>query len=382
MTFLSVRVLSTGWYGQRVASLASIFRLQKINASSQGCQSTEEAFWDSEGSVAVSSKRIGDLTYIPVKEKKEPAPKVEESDFVRITKFGHIRLDVENPAVDIISEDTATDSESLNFIDNQFFGDKLSSYTSSPVQKQESPIQASDVPIDTNTVDQQYFYPNSAEEKSNPKVIPAPSASELEFKENEVDSQYFGKKMASDTSPVSSLQTHVPVGKVSAYNYLKSIQAKAVEATSNTTYELMGNSNETSPNKIYADMVPNLYKMPNDLIVSLLKKSIIYKKGTFLFWKISSRIFTICLSVDGILAIDKPYGLVTTDADKRAPIILTNLLPALSEILRFEKLYTVHRLDRDTTGSLFLILQFSNSPDPNGNFFSRCPALSFKSRYC
>lgn len=376
MTFLSVRVLSTGWYWQRVTSLASIFRLQRLNASSQGCQSTEEAFWDSEGSVAVSSKQTGDLTYLSVKEKKEPAPKVEESDLVRITKFGHIRLDVDNPAVEIISP--TTDSESLNFIDNQFFGDKLSSYISSPVQNQESHIQASDVPIDTNTVDQQYFYPNTAEEKLNPKVIPAPSASELEFKENEVDSQYFGKKMAADTSPVNSLKT--PVGKVSAYNYLKSIQAKAVHATNNSADELMG-SNETSPNKIYADMVPNLYKMPNDLIVSLLKKSIIYKKGTFLFWIISSRISTICLSVDGILAIDKPYGLVTTDADKRAPIILTNLLPALSEVLRFEKLYTVHRLDRDTTGSCFLILQFSSNLDPNGNFF-RCPALSFESRYC
>ena len=55
--------------------------------------------------------------------------------------------------------------------------------------------------------------------------------------------------------------------------------------------------------------------------------------------------------LDGIIAIDKPYGMVTTDSDGKSDVILTNYLPALSQWLRVDKLYTVHRLDRDTTGT-------------------------------
>ena len=345
MAFLAARFFSVGW---RRVSTVSIFRQQRLYASSH--QSTEEAFWDSEGSVVVDPKDIGDLSYLSVKEKKE-TPKVEESDFVRITKFGHVRLDGDNPAIEINIENTTIEPESLNFLDNQFFGDKLSSPTVSSIPKHEgSKIQAADVPVDTNPVDQQYFYPNnSISEKPNVKILHGPSASELEFKENEVDNQYFGKKGKVDASPVADVQ--LPVGKVSAYNYLRTLQAKAAQATGNNTGESV-QSDETSPNKVYTEMVPNLYKMPNDLIVSLLKKSIIYKKGILILHYVLLYITNITYSVDGIVAIDKPYGLVTTDVDKKASIILTNLLPALSEILRFKKLYTVHRLDRDTTGIL------------------------------
>jgi hypothetical protein len=93
--------------------------------------------------------------------------------------------------------------------------------------------------------------------------------------------------------------------------------------------------------------------MPNGEIIHMLKKSVLYNKGNLItknkFWLFYYFNF-LFFFVDGIVAIDKPYGLVTTDADKNAKVVLTNLLPGLSQALRFEKLFTVHRLDRDTTG--------------------------------
>lgn len=60
------------------------------------------------------------------------------------------------------------------------------------------------------------------------------------------------------------------------------------------------------------------------------------------------------LRLDGIVAIDKPYGMATTDVDDKNDIVLTHYLPILSKLLKCEELRTVHRLDRDTTGNASL----------------------------
>ncbi|XP_057372839.1 pseudouridylate synthase RPUSD4, mitochondrial-like [Daphnia carinata] len=305
---------------------SSAYRLQSLFTNSQVSQNNEHAFWDSEGSVVVDqAKQTRDLKYHVVGKQKES--KNEDSEIVRITSFGHVRLDLDNPPIEHKDHDTAKEPDSLNFIDNQFFGSQLSTKETPQLTKENPKFQASNVPLDTNPVDQQYFYPYSAETEKTVKVLHAPSASELEFEENEVDDQYFGKKSATSAP-------QAPLGKVSAYTYLKSLQGiNALSLNSKTNDS--ANNDDKSTKKIYEEMVPNLYKMPNDDIVFLLKKSIIYNK-------------------DGIVALDKPYGLVSTDADGNATIVLTKLLPALSRVLRVEKLYTVHRLDRDTTGVLLL----------------------------
>ena len=198
----------------------------------------------------------------------------EECDVIRITRFGHIRLDQENLAVEKKDPETSEESkESFNFIDNQFFGDKLSSGTAPLTKQNNLKSKASDVPVDTNPVDQQYFYPSSGEMDESNKTSPVPAASELEFKENEIDDQYFGKKSTSRESQAPA----APVGKVSAYSYLRTLQAKEAESSKNTTEESA--ESDQSIKKVYEEMIPNLFKMPNEEILHLLKKSVLYNKG-------------------------------------------------------------------------------------------------------
>ena len=355
MALLAIRILSSRassvYWNSRKCDPA--FRLQKMFASSQGSQNHEESFWDIEGSIAVDpSTKIKDFKFRNVPEIKKTETITEDSDVIRITRFGHIRLDLDNPVVEKIDPETAEKSkESFNFIDSQFFGDSLSSDTA-PLTKEIIPkIKASDVPVDTNPVDQQYFYPSSGEMDKSNQTLPPLTASELEFKENEVDDQYFGKKSTSSISQATETPAaQAPVGKMSAYSYLRTLQAKEGESSKNGIEE-SAESGQLSIKQIYEEMIPNLFKMPNGEIIHMLKKSVLYNKGNlttknkfWLFYYIN------ILFVDGIVAIDKPYGLVTTDADKNAKVVLTNLLPGLSQALRFEKLFTVHRLDRDTTG--------------------------------
>lgn len=85
----------------------------------------------------------------------------------------------------------------------------------------------------------------------------------------------------------------------------------------------------------------------------------LYIIKVFDFLKNYNIVILTCISnfdfIDGIVAINKPYGMVTTDVDQKAKLVLTDFLPTLSQLLGYEKLYTVHRLDRDTTGLNFLL---------------------------
>ncbi len=55
------------------------------------------------------------------------------------------------------------------------------------------------------------------------------------------------------------------------------------------------------------------------------------------------------------MAFNKPYGMSihSSEGSKSGPV-LTEFLPKLSERLDCEQLYTVHRLDKETTGILLL----------------------------
>lgn len=275
---MAVRILtitaSTCW--RRIIGSSHTF--QRANASSHqdAQQSHDQSFWEIEGSVAVDPNQTGDLSYLEKKEEKTELS-LEESDVVRITKFGHVRLDHENCAMKIKDPEDIEHSDSNNFIDNQFFGTS-SSQSQSLFSQDDYAVKASDVPVDTNSVDQQYFYPDSSPQTKEPSQLAPPySASELEFKENEIDDQYFGGKSVSSEK---AKQKVVP-SKVSAYTYLRSLQSKSAEITKNTiSVDLPVNNNIEAPKVTYADIVPDLFKMPNELIVNLLKRSILYNKGT------------------------------------------------------------------------------------------------------
>jgi len=56
-----------------------------------------------------------------------------------------------------------------------------------------------------------------------------------------------------------------------------------------------------------------------------------------------------------IVAINKPYGIsIHSNKESKSGPVLTEFLPKLSERFNCEQLYTVHRLDKDTTGILLL----------------------------
>lgn len=307
-------------------------------------QDQAHAFWDDDGSSQVDqNKPTSRKPLEPPKGKQKPA-ETEPAEIVRHTMFGHIRLDAENRPSEIPQEEQETDK--LNFIDDQFFGSSANKTTT-----QDGTIQtvttSKDVPQDTNSIDQQYFYKSQLEKDPKEFLGPAPSALELDFSENEVDNQYFG--LAKSETP----QIKKSPLKVSAFDYLysKKEDSKATKSTENTE-----TNNEHW--KKYISMVPIFTKLPDEAICALLKQNILYNKGKH-FIKNSSFFFlnrTNVLSLDGVVALNKPYGLVTTDADKNSEFVLTKYLPRLSEKLGFKKLYTVHRLDRDTTGTHRVII--------------------------
>ena len=55
-----------------------------------------------------------------------------------------------------------------------------------------------------------------------------------------------------------------------------------------------------------------------------------------------------------IVAINKPYGMSVHTKESKGNPVLTEFLPQLCRRLDCQDLYTVHRLDRDTTGILLL----------------------------
>lgn len=362
MAFLAIRTLSNGAARSWRHTLTFNRILSNLAPSGNKDEDLSSAFWDPTGSVAVDesmAKPSGadkQSTMNMFKEMFPPNTPEQREEVVRLTNFGHIRLDRENPST--IAEEDRTlaqhvteENSPLNFIDNQFFGSQVST----PNLDRNTPWKATDVPLDTNPIDQQYFYPDKSTSKvSSTTTTASPSANELEFEGHEIDDQYFGKK-----SRISSESEPTSPPAMSAYEYLRILKTKK-ESPSNASIRIQPTASTqtegTDPVKTPADLIPNFRKMPKELIASMLKKSVLYNKGTDIQLRkkylIESAIISIIsiFLLDGIVALDKPYGMATTDVDHNADIVLANYLPILGQLLKYEKLHTVHRLDRDTTG--------------------------------
>lgn len=304
----------------------------------------DTGFWDIEGSTAVTpsqtknqNKNLSRVVQLPNVDKTASF----ESDSVRVTAFGHIRLDTENTAKEPAPEQSFMNpAEPLNYVDEQFFGIQKGN---NQLQQDKSHIKASEVPTDTNEIDSQYFYPNKLEDgmkekqKTTTKTDSTSATTNLEFEKDTIDDQYFGE--AAFVNPLEEK-------RISALEHIQ------LSMNENKPFTNNYDKNVGEPTKSYQRLIPDFRKLPIEDICSILKKSIIYNEG-------------------GIVAINKPFGMVTTDVDKTAKLILTDFLPKLSQLLRYEKLYTVHRLDRDTTGVLLLASNQEMANKLNKQFLSK-----------
>ena len=231
-------------------------------------QGSNSEFWDIEGSVAVTANQT-------VKQKNNPSvvPNLDaykivssEADLVRVTKFGHIRLDSENIVKDSVQGQTSTHAvEPLNYVDEQFFGNQNAN---NQLEQEKTPIAATEIPTDINEVDSQYFYTNKFNdetEKTSQKTNdtdPKSVTSDLEFEEDTIDEQFFGKTSG---TPLNG-------SKISALEYLQSSQ--------NRIQSFAKDDVDTKDSvKSYAKMIPDFRKLPNNVICTILKKSIVYDKG-------------------------------------------------------------------------------------------------------
>ena len=245
--------------------------LKPIVFGSARCFQTGEdtGFWDIEGSIAVTPSQTGN-------KKNNPSEGVRtlsanktgnfDSDLVRVTKFGHIRIDSENIAEEPAEAPAITDpAESSNYIDEQFF---RRGNVSNLTEKDQSFVKASEIPTDTNEIDTQYFYSFEdqvgetlkATNKADPESVP----SDLKFEKDTIDEQYFGKPAFDTTSK----------GKqISALEHL--------QFSTNQTKTFRNDFDEEvkDSQKSYSKLIPDFRKLPVDVICSILKKSIIYNEG-------------------------------------------------------------------------------------------------------
>lgn len=206
-----------------------------------------------------------------------------------------------------------------------------------------------------NEVDRQYFHStDEAVEAIKPGQQQAsrPSTPEDLDDCNEVDIQYMAAGQAKDQ--VLFLSYDFP-SKSLFYSgkYLLKVQLKTRCQVSALDF-LRRRQSETAAVASYAELVPKLSQLPDEMIVSMLAKRLVHRG-------------------DGLVALNKPYGLVTTDVD-RSPsrnVSLTDLLPRLAQKLGVDKLYTVHRLDRDTTGVLLLATDQAAAKRLNDLFHKR-----------
>ncbi|XP_054156753.1 uncharacterized protein LOC128955136 [Oppia nitens] len=87
--------------------------------------------------------------------------------------------------------------------------------------------------------------------------------------------------------------------------------------------------------RVLSGQVFDYSKLTKEDIVKLLLRSVLFND-------------------EDIVAINKPYGMSIHECEGKYTPVLTEYLPELYETLGCDMLYTVHRLDKDTTGALLL----------------------------
>lgn len=278
MAMIAIRIFRKSNLKQRIRCSFSNFSTVRDRSSD-----LSSAFWDPEGATVVGEDQTGSLDYL----KKDPIPKValSSSEVIRWTNFGHVRLDSDNHAVDTETHTPKQEEDALNYVDQQFFGSMRHTAKEEP-KVGKITFTASDVPSDTNPIDQQYFYPNNSKSdtKSATSSNNIPSAEELDFKDNQIDDQYFGK-----SSREGPDKENTDPNKLPAYVYLRSLNQtpkSAEESTDGTAKSknaatLRKDGGVAESSKGQDDLIPNFRKMSKEVIAYHLKKAVLYNKGKF-----------------------------------------------------------------------------------------------------
>lgn len=109
--------------------------------------------------------------------------------------------------------------------------------------------------------------------------------------------------------------------------------------------------------KAIKSCLPNYERMSDDGIVKMLTERVLYNKGARMAQcPFQSRYFLLLHCADGLIAINKPYGMTVGDENHTYRVSFDRLAPLLKRAIApntsmFEAL---HRLDMDTTGVLLV----------------------------
>lgn len=85
--------------------------------------------------------------------------------------------------------------------------------------------------------------------------------------------------------------------------------------------------------RTYANIVPDWTKLPKEDLMKHIKDCIIYNNYD-------------------ILAVNKPYGIASTDDNQKDALNMRTLITEIAKSMRIEKTFLAHRLDKATTGVL------------------------------
>ncbi|XP_040574572.1 uncharacterized protein [Lepeophtheirus salmonis] len=241
---------------------------------------------------------------------------------------------------------------SIGFIDEQYFG-SLPSAASSMVVTEEPSIDCSESLKETrdlvrdstqglNAIDFQIFNPIKPAIKKKPEKMPLLKNKEtaLEFIKNRMKTVSPGDKY--ENASIHSKEKLVKDIGTSLQKRLMKVHDKIYEVPQSNKKIIVENVEREKE-----DVVPsvkglkskykaiNIYEMNSMEMEKMLQNSIIYNK-------------------DGIVALNKPYGLPMSDDN--FPHSILKYLPKLSDYLEIPSgaLTHVHRLDKTTTGVLLL----------------------------
>ncbi|KAK2723531.1 uncharacterized protein LOC136033935 [Artemia franciscana] len=228
-------------------------------------------------------------------------------------------------------------------------------------------------PSDLNEVDKIYF------RNSDNHIVPgSPKSAPLDKSAlkgmNIIDQNYFGDMSSQNRvrtlsepptrgSPLSSAGLDIQSSKVqineskfnssspkTAYDYIRmyrtakqisngEVDMKDVLENNDKVKKLLDmsyNGLDENGERNFTKLWHNLRNEPREIVLSVLKENVIYNEGD-------------------LLALNKPYGMaVHGTAGDHKDLSLVNYLDEFAKMMKVDKLYTVHRLDRNTTGILLL----------------------------
>ncbi|XP_069136013.1 uncharacterized protein [Argopecten irradians] len=251
----------------------------------------------------------------------------------------------------------------MNFIDQQFFGDQLTDDSLSMEISNESRLNDTESSSDMNYIDEEYFKEAISVSDRKPVQSSKSEYGNLETNHSYTNEKRASKKKRSDIKDdMDKRYHHLMQGKVmdvleraavlerkrarvvsernenedmftTAYN---TVQKLRLERNETTNLEGGAPLRDSKGMKVMKTTVPQLHKMTTVEIVHMITRHILYDR-------------------DDIVAIYKPYGLPTHGGPGVA-VSVAQLLGEIGQNLpkKQSELYMIHRLDKETTGVMLL----------------------------